>query len=128
MAMAKILLVLAGGGIGSLLRYGVSGVFAKAGADFPLGTLLVNLTGSFLIGLFWGISEKAVFHPNWKIFLFTGILGGFTTFSAYGLETFNLLRENNLMPAMANILFNNILGITLVGLGFLVSRYFVNIF
>jgi len=62
MAMAKILLVLAGGGIGSLLRYGVSGVFAKAGSDFPLGTLLVNLTGSFLIGLLWGIfSERRFF-------------------------------------------------------------------
>jgi len=128
MAMVKILLVLAGGGIGSLLRYGVSGVFAKAGADFPLGTLLVNLTGSFLIGLFWGISEKAIFHPNWKIFLFTGILGGFTTFSAYGLETFNLLRESKPMLALANIGLNNILGIALVVLGFLVSRYLVNIF
>ncbi len=120
--------MLAGGGIGSLLRYGVSGAFSKSGSNFPLGTLLVNLSGSFLIGLLWGISEKAVFHPNWRMFLFTGILGGFTTFSAYGLETFNLLRENNLMPAMANILLNNILGIALVILGFLVSRYFVNIF
>ena len=127
MAMVKILLVLAGGGIGSLLRYGVSGVFAKAGSDFPLGTLLVNLTGSFLIGLLWGISEKAIFHPNWKIFLFTGILGGFTTFSAYGLETFNLLRDGRTMFAMANILLNNILGIALVVVGFLASRHLVNI-
>ena len=128
MAMVKILLVLAGGGMGSLLRYGVSGFFTKSGSNFPLGTLLVNLSGSFLIGLLWGISEKAVFHPNWKIFLFTGILGGFTTFSAYGLETFSLLRDGRTMFAMANILLNNILGIALVGLGFLVSRYFVNIF
>jgi len=126
--MVKILLVLAGGGMGSLLRYGVSGFFTKSGSNFPLGTLLVNLSGSFLIGLLWGISEKAVFHPNWKIFLFTGILGGFTTFSAYGLETFSLLRDGRTMFAMANILLNNILGIALVGLGFLVSRYFVNIF
>ena len=126
--MAKILLVLAGGGIGSLLRYGVSGVFAKAGSDFPLGTLLVNLTGSFLIGLLWGISEKAVFHPNLRIFLFTGLLGGFTTFSAYNLETFSLLRESKPILALANIGLNNILGIALVVLGFLVSRYLVNIF
>ena len=125
--MVKILLVLAGGGIGSLLRYGVSGAFSKAGSNLPLGTLLVNLSGSFLIGLLWGISEKAVFHPNWKIFLFTGILGGFTTFSAYGLETFNLLRESKPMLALANIGLNNILGIALVVLGFLVSRYFVNV-
>ncbi|OGX48738.1 MAG: hypothetical protein A2216_01160, partial [Omnitrophica WOR_2 bacterium RIFOXYA2_FULL_45_12] len=93
----------------------------------PLGTLLVNLTGSFLIGLLWGISEKAIFHPNWKIFLFTGILGGFTTFSAYGLETFNLLRDGRTMFAMANILLNNILGIALVVVGFLASRHLVNI-
>ena len=128
MAMAKILLVLAGGGIGSLLRYGASGVFSKVGSGFPLGTLLVNLGGSFLIGLLWGISEKAVFHPNWRVFLFTGILGGFTTFSAYGLETFNLLREGKLMPTMANILLSNILGIALVAFGFFTSRYLVNIF
>lgn len=128
MAMAKILLVLAGGGIGSLLRYGASGVFSKVGPGFPIGTLLVNLIGSFLIGLLWGISEKAAFHPIWRMFLFTGILGGFTTFSAYGLETFNLLREGKLMSAMANILLSNILGIALVIFGFLASRYFVNIY
>ena len=128
MAMAKILLVLAGGGIGSLLRYGASGVFSKVGPGFPIGTLLVNLIGSFLIGLLWGISEKAVFHPNWRVFLFTGILGGFTTFSAYGLETFNLLRHGKAMFAMFNILLSNILGIALVVLGFLASRHLVNLF
>ncbi|HBU08691.1 MAG TPA: fluoride efflux transporter CrcB, partial [Candidatus Omnitrophica bacterium] len=85
-------------------------------------------TGSFLIGLLWGISEKAVFHPNLRIFLFTGLLGGFTTFSAYNLETFSLLRESKPILALANIGLNNILGIALVVLGFLVSRYFVNIF
>ncbi len=124
--MVKILFVLAGGGIGSLLRYGVSGAFSKSGANFPLGTLLVNLSGSFLIGLLWGISEKAVFHPNWKMFIFAGVLGGFTTFSAYGLESFNLLREGKPMLAMANILLSNILGIALVVFGFIVSRYLVN--
>ena len=125
----RFMLVLVGGGVGSLLRYGVSGVFSKAGSGFPLGTLLVNLTGSFLIGLFWGVSEKAVFgHPNWKTFIFAGVLGGFTTFSAYNLETFNLLRDGRTMFAMANIILSNILGIALVILGFLVSRYFVNIF
>ena len=128
MAMVKILLVLAGGGIGSLLRHGASGVFSKVGPGFPIGTLLVNLIGSFLIGLLWGISEKAAFNSSWRMFLFTGILGGFTTFSAYGLETVNLLREGKLMPAMANILLSNILGIALVAFGFFTSRYLVNIF
>src|SRR3989338_5168196 len=85
------------------------------------------LTGSFLIGLFWGISEKAVFHPNLRIFLFTGLLGGFTTFSAYNLETFSLLRDGRTMFAMANFLLNNILGIALVVVGFLASRHLVNI-
>lgn len=128
MAMAKILFILAGGGIGSLLRYGLSGAFSKTSSNFPLGTLLVNLIGSFLIGLLWGISEKAVFHPNWRMFIFAGVLGGFTTFSAYGLESFNLLREGKPMLALANILLSNILGIALVILGFLVSRYFINMF
>ena len=108
------------------MRYGVSGVFSKTGSGFPLGTLLVNLTGSFLIGLFWGVSEKAVFgNPNWKIFIFAGVLGGFTTYSTYGLESFNLLRAGKPMLALANILLSNIFGIALVGLGFLVSRYLI---
>ena len=123
----RFMLVLVGGGVGSLLRYGVSGVFSKTGSGFPLGTLLVNLTGSFLIGLFWGVSEKAVFgHPNWKTFIFAGVLGGFTTFSAYGLESFGLLREGKPALALANILLSNILGIALVILGFLISRYLIN--
>lgn len=121
--MAKILFVLAGGGIGSLLRYGLSGAFQRAGNNFPAGTLLVNLIGSFLAGLFWGIPEKAFFHPNWKVFIFAGVLGGFTTFSAYGLESFNLLRAGKPMLALANILLSNILGIALVFFGFIVSRY-----
>ena len=121
----RFLLVLGGGAIGSLLRYGVSGAFSKAGANFPLGTLLVNLSGSFLIGLFWGISEKAVFHPNWKAFIFTGVLGGFTTLSAYSLENFHLLRSGENFSAVLNIALSNILGIGLVFLGFGVSRYFL---
>ena len=126
MAMAKILFILAGGGIGSLLRYGLSGTISKYSATFPWGTLAVNLTGSFAIGLLWGLSEVLIFSNYWKPFVFVGILGGFTTFSTYGLECFNLLRDGEVLLAVSNILLSNIIGLGLVFLGFSLSRVLIN--
>lgn len=90
-----ILLVAAGGSIGSVLRYLVqrSAVIAQIGA-FPVGTLTVNFTGCFLIGVFWGLaSRSASFGHSWQLFLMTGVCGGFTTFSAFTLESMGMLRE-----------------------------------
>ena len=120
--MAKIILILAGGGIGSLLRYGLSGIISKHYATFPWGTLAVNLIGSFAIGFLWGLSERLVFSIYWKPFVFVGLLGGFTTFSTYGLECFNLLRDGEVMRALSNIVLSNIMGIVLVFLGFSLSK------
>ena len=124
--MVKILFILAGGGIGSLLRYGVSGAVSKYSPTFPWGTLAVNLAGSLAIGFLWGLSERLVFPGNWKPFIFVGILGGFTTFSSYGLECFNLLRDGEVLPALANVLLSNIAGVGLVFLGFSLSRILIN--
>jgi CrcB protein len=126
--MTKALLVLSGGAIGSLLRYSVSGLAHKYyGAVFPYGTLAVNLIGSFLIGLLWGLFESFNISSNVRSFLFIGILGGFTTFSSYSLETLNLLRDGELKLAFANILANNILGLLLVFLGFIAAKGVNNI-
>ncbi|MCK6616252.1 MAG: fluoride efflux transporter CrcB [Cyclobacteriaceae bacterium] len=119
----KFVLVLVGGGIGSLIRYGVSGwVHRNYNGMFPLGTLTVNLAGSFLIGVLWALFESATMSPTLRVFLFVGILGGFTTFSTYSLETLSLLRDGEVRTALFNILVNNVGGILLAFAGFIATR------
>ena len=99
----KLLSILVGGGIGSLLRYITSVFFYRIlGSSFPWGTLIVNMTGALIIGFLWGISEKFIISPNVRAFVFIGVLGGFTTFSSYALESFSLFREGEMKIAIIN--------------------------
>src|SRR5204863_3169037 len=91
----KYLLVLAGAGLGGLTRY-VAGVWimAKYGGRFPLGTFVINVTGSFLLGVLMTLlTERLHPHPNWRLFLVVGILGGYTTFSSFEYETYEAVRD-----------------------------------
>ena len=91
--MYKLLSIAAGGAIGAVLRYGVAGVVQNSMVSmYPWGTLAVNLIGSFLAGLLWALAAHTYLPPQLKTFMFIGILGGFTTFSTYMLETFHLMR------------------------------------
>ena len=92
----NLLIVGLGGAAGSMLRYAVQRFFqAQTAAAFPTGTLLVNIAGCFLIGILWGLSFRFTAHAeSWKIFLMTGLCGGFTTFSAFTLEGIGLLKES----------------------------------
>lgn len=117
-----------GGGIGTLLRYLISGLtYRYFDVTFPFGTLFVNLMGSLLIGFLWGTLEIESISPNLRSFLFIGVLGGFTTFSTFSLESFNLLKDGEMKSAVTNILANNILGIALVFVGFAMARYLINL-
>lgn len=121
----KILLILFGGAAGSLLRHYVGTlVYTHTPGTFPTGTLAVNLIGSFVIGLVWGLFEATSPNENLRLFLIVGILGGFTTFSALSLETLNLFRNNEIRMALLNILLNNILGLTLAWTGWLLGSRF----
>ena len=92
--MWKLAVIAAGGGLGAILRYLVSGVtYRYFSGGFPWGTLSVNLIGSLIIGLLWGMFETVSISPNIRLFLFIGILGSFTTFSAFSLENFHLVRD-----------------------------------
>ena len=115
-----------GGGVGALLRYGLSGIFQNLiHSDFPLGTLSVNLIGAFLIGFFWtALQGRVEPFPHFRLFLFTGVIGAFTTFSTYTLESFNLLQLGEWKLALWNIFLTNISGLLLVVLGVVSFQYF----
>jgi len=124
----KIVLLMAGGAVGTLARYALSGFTHKLYiGTFPMGTLAVNLLGSLVIGFLWGISESRNISPNYRSFIFIGILGGFTTFSTYALETMNLFRENEIRQAVTNLLATNLLGLVLVFAGFFMARGLMNL-
>ncbi len=123
--MIKILLVGTGGFIGSILRYLMSGLVYQLLAKpwFPYGTMAVNITGCFLIGLCGGLAEtRQLFSPEARSFLFIGLFGGFTTFSTFGYETVALLRDGQMVSALSNILLHVILGLGAVVLGDGLSR------
>ena len=115
--------VIIGGGLGSLLRYAVSGaVQSRVGAIFPYGTLCVNLAGCFVIGFLWTLFEQTSVRPETRLFFITGLLGGFTTFSSFGMETFNLLRDGETVRAAVNFAVTNIAGFGCVFAGVISSR------
>jgi len=123
--MVKILLVGTGGFIGSVFRYVVGGLVHKLLSEpwFPYGTLTVNVAGCFLIGFLSGLSEvRQIFNPETRLLIFIGFLGGFTTFSTFGSETFSFVREGQLLASFSNIVFHLILGIGAVLLGNILSR------
>lgn len=114
---------MAGGALGSLSRYYVSGLSHKIFPGmFPWGTMVVNALGALVIGLLWGLFEIKNISPNMRMFIFVGFLGGFTTFSTFALETMNLLKENEIKMAVINVLANNILAIVFVFAGFFISK------
>jgi len=124
--MIKLVYLSIGGVAGALLRYLTSGFINNfLGVSFPYGTFVVNMIGSFLIGVLWGISENIAISPQMRLLLFVGFLGSFTTFSTFALESLNYLRDNNAKIAIANMLISNILGILLVFLGIILSKYLI---
>jgi CrcB protein len=121
--MVSFFMVFIGGGLGSLCRY-ATGLLAKMlfGNVFPLGTLFVNLIGCFAIGYLSARFERIFATQETRDLCIAGMLGGFTTFSAFGLETMNLFKNGSNMAAILNILLNVILGILLAYAGFYLGR------
>ena len=126
--MVKYILLATGGAIGTVLRYSMSGLtYRIVNGVFPWGTIFVNLTGCFAIGLLWGFFEIQNISSHMRNFIFIGILGGFTTFSTYALESLNLLRDGEIKLAMTNLLISNICGLLLVFAGFMLSKFIINL-
>jgi len=117
--MEKWFYLIGGGIVGTVLRYVLSGaIYQKVGTDFPYGTLVINLIGCFLIGLFATLSdEKLVLSPDMKVMLMAGFCGAFTTFSTFMLETGNLIKDGEWLRALSNVLLSLFIGFLLFRLG-----------
>lgn len=117
--MEKLFWVMLGGGLGAASRYGISLLTIHLwGTRFPWGTLAVNMTGCFLIGLLFGLSDRVrLLTPDMRLLLITGFLGALTTFSAFSMETVAAGQSGMRVLAMVNMLVNNLGGLALTVLG-----------
>ncbi len=124
--MKELLLVGLAGMTGTMLRYWLTGVFARRyGESFPIGTFFVNVVGCFLAGfLFHLMHERAIMSETARAVALTGLLGGLTTFSAYSLQSFLLMREGNLWLALIYLFASNAAGLLRVLAGYTLARLF----
>jgi CrcB protein len=120
------LAVAVGGAIGSVARFWLTGVmFMLTGMRFPWGTLVINVLGSFAIGLIGGLSltpERIILHPDLKIFLIAGLCGGFTTFSAFSLQTLELIHGGKVVLAGAYVAASVVLCLAMTWAGWTLGR------
>ena len=118
------LLLFLGGGIGTILRYEVSGLVQDhLGSSFPWGTFVVNVTGCLAIGLFATLAdERGMLGSPARLFLMVGVTGGYTTFSTFGLETWRLLQTGDLVPAFANVAGSVVVGLVSLVIGVFLGR------
>jgi len=118
--MQRTIFIALAGLIGTLIRYWLAGfVVRQYGENFPWGTLIVNLIGSFLAGaLYYLAEERLLISPTVRAVILTGLIGGFTTFSSYGLQTFTLLRNGQIGLATLNVVVSNVLGLLMVWVGY----------
>lgn len=123
--MKLILIVGIGSFLGGILRYVLfQTIPTKINTSFPFGTLSVNLIGCFVIGLILSFSDRGHMSSDWKLFLATGICGGFTTYSAFSGETFTLLRDGNISSAGIYVITSLVLGVLLTYVGYVIGRLF----
>lgn len=118
-----------GGAIGSIGRVMMTNTVSRwAGDEFPFGTIAVNVTGSLLMGLLAGYGNtepgRLLFSPGARTFLMIGVLGGYTTFSSFSLQTFLLLEQGNISGALLNILLSVLLCVAGIWVGFMAIRAF----
>lgn len=127
--MQHIILIAVGGSLGAVARYSLSTfVYNTTNDIFPYGTLAVNVTGSFLIGVFIELFDTIIIPSEWRSFITIGFLGAYTTFSTYTLETINLFRDGEIRLAAFNVLANNLIAILFVVAGIYSSRLLLKLF
>jgi len=113
------IMVMVGGATGSLARYVIgTAIMTRLGVRFPVGTMFINVSGSFLIGVLMSLlTERLAPHPNWRLLLVVGFLGGYTTFSTFAWETLALVKEGGRWLGLLNVAGSVVLGYVAVWLG-----------
>jgi len=120
--MGNIFAIFAGGGLGAIVRFFLSGAASsRAGTALPFGTLFVNVTGSFIIGMIVSLMEMAIVPAAWRPFAAVGFVGAYTTFSTYAFETVSLLQKKSYGPAIWNFFLNNVLSMAAIVFGMLAA-------
>lgn len=123
--MLEVILVFMGAGVGGVLRYILGSlVYSYTGRVFPYGTLVINLTGSFIMGFLYVLITQKLedFAPQLTALLLVGVLGGYTTFSSFSIETLRLFQDGKIFYALTNVLVSTILGVVLAYFGFLLAQ------
>ncbi len=119
------MLLFIGGGLGTLIRWGISGLIAtKIGEVFPFGTMFVNVTGSFAIGFIAALTSpdgRIFLNSDIRQFLMVGVLGGYTTFSSFSLQTLSIIEDNEIFLACANVITSVFLCLIAVWLGHIIA-------
>lgn len=121
--MDRYIMVLLGGATGSLIRYILgTAIMTRLGPRFPVGTFVINVSGSFLIGLLMTLlTERFQPNPNWRLLLVVGFLGGYTTFSSFQWETLSLVKDGGRWLGLLNVIGSVVLGYAAVWLGSVVA-------
>lgn len=122
--MNQIVAIAAGGALGAVLRYWTAnGVYVWLGRDFPYGTLLVNVSGSLVMGLLYILLlERVAGGSLWRAFLLVGLLGAFTTFSTFSIETINLIEAGENLRALLNMFLSVVLCVGAAAVGVMLGR------
>jgi CrcB protein len=124
-SLAKILAVAAGGAFGAVARFLLNQLLVGILLPFPLATFLINVSGSLVIGFLLVLAmERGIFSENMRYFLIVGFLGAYTTFSTFEWETFELIRENKIFPAVFYVFLSLIMGLAGVLAGVWLARKF----
>ena len=122
--MMNVLIIGIGGALGAVVRYGIAlWVGQRWGRSFPLGTFVINVSGSFLIGLLMTLlAERFSVNPQWRLLLVVGFLGAYTTFSTFEYETGALLKDGEWVFAMLNVVLSVVVGFIALKLGEMLGK------
>jgi len=121
--MLKLTLICAGGALGSLLRYLLAGAAQPADVGFPVGTLIVNVVGCFVIGALSALfAGPHLIREEYRLAVMIGLLGGFTTFSSFAWESFALANDGQIRLALINVVASNLFGLTAAWIGYRISQ------